>query len=438
MTYRVRVELADTVPPVWRRLELASDLFLNEVHDIIQAAFAWQNSHLHRFGSGPGFYSPETEYYLMPFDVAEGEPGVPEEQVRLDEVLVEDGDRMYYVYDFGDDWEHVLTLQVALPREPDAPRAVCTAGRRPAPSEDCGGVMGYELLLAATDPQHADHVEALAEYRRAFGQAPEPERAPVPFDVEAVNAVLRAVTGQVSAGLPEPIAELVAGARLPAVRARLAELYSRAVSDQREPADAVVLETVRAYAWLLHHVGEEGLKLTGAGYLPPASVREAADILGLDRTWIGKANREVQTLPVLWFRESAQKAGLLRKYKGKLLLTPVGRRVRGDHRALWGHLAEQVPPKTKEKSEWVSGLLLLLTVAAAEGNVLIEAAELMTGLGWQVDGMPIEKGDVMQLAESVRTVLDALGGWSDDYTIRWDQPTEQGREFARAALLRWL
>jgi hypothetical protein len=297
--------------------------------------------------------------------------------------------------------------------------------------------MGYELVLAATDPQNSEYTEALAEYRRMFGQDPEPERAPVPFDVDAVNAALRAVTGQVSAELPEPIAELVTGARLPAVRARLAELYSRAVSDKGEPADALVLEAVRAYAWLLDHVGEEGVKLTGSGYLPPASVREAADILGLDRTWIGKANREVQTLPVMWLRESAQRAGLLRKYKGKLLLTPTGRRVRGDHRALWDHLAERVPPKTKEKSGWVAGLLLLLTVAAAQGNVLDEAAELMTGLGWQVDGMPIEKGDVMQLAESVRTVLDALGGWSDDYTIRWDQPTEQGREFARAALLRW-
>ena len=190
MTYRIRVGLADTAPPVWRGLELASDLFLNEVHDIIQAAFAWQNSHLHRFGSGPGFYSPETEYYLMPFDVAEGEPGIPEEQVRLDEVLVEDGDRLFYVYDFGDDWEHVLTLQTVLPREPDAQRAVCTDGRRPAPPEDCGGVMGYELVLAATDPQHSDHAEALAEYRRMFGQDPEHERAPVPFDIDAVNEAL--------------------------------------------------------------------------------------------------------------------------------------------------------------------------------------------------------------------------------------------------------
>src|SRR5487761_1094221 len=57
-TYRVRVDLAGTKPPLWRRLELASDLFLDEVHEVIQAAFGWTDSHLHQFGSGPRYYSP--------------------------------------------------------------------------------------------------------------------------------------------------------------------------------------------------------------------------------------------------------------------------------------------------------------------------------------------------------------------------------------------
>jgi hypothetical protein len=62
VTYRVRVDLSGTRPPVWRRLELSSSLFLDEVHDVIQAAFGWTDSHLHRFGSGPAYYGKETEY----------------------------------------------------------------------------------------------------------------------------------------------------------------------------------------------------------------------------------------------------------------------------------------------------------------------------------------------------------------------------------------
>ena len=45
------------------------DLFLDQVHEIIQVAFGWTDSHLHQFGSGPGHYGPETEHYLCPFQV---------------------------------------------------------------------------------------------------------------------------------------------------------------------------------------------------------------------------------------------------------------------------------------------------------------------------------------------------------------------------------
>jgi Plasmid pRiA4b ORF-3-like protein len=92
----------------------------------------------------------------MKYEVHEGETGIPEEQVRLDEVLVEVGDRLWYCYDFGDDWQHVLALEAVLPRPDSTRRAVCTDGRRPGPPEDCGGVHGYELIAAVTEPADAD------------------------------------------------------------------------------------------------------------------------------------------------------------------------------------------------------------------------------------------------------------------------------------------
>jgi hypothetical protein len=82
------------------------DLQLDRVHDIMQAAFGWTDSHLHRFASGPAPYGPGTEYYLCPYDAGESEDGVPEEKVRLDEVLSDAGDVLFYEYDFGDGWEH--------------------------------------------------------------------------------------------------------------------------------------------------------------------------------------------------------------------------------------------------------------------------------------------------------------------------------------------
>ncbi|MGH3180713.1 MAG: hypothetical protein ACRDOH_28565 [Streptosporangiaceae bacterium] len=45
-------------------------------------------------------------------------------------------------------------------------------------------------------------------------------------------------------------------------------------------------------------VGVEGIKLTGAGYLPPDHVGAAVAALDLGREWIGKGNREALTMPV--------------------------------------------------------------------------------------------------------------------------------------------
>ena len=162
--YRVRVDLSGAKPPLWRRLELASGLFLDEVHEILQVAFGWTDSHLHQFGSGSRYHGPETEHYLCPYQVEEGEPGVPEEEVRLDEVLADPGDTLCYLYDFGDNWEHVIRLEAVAPWDDTAPAAACLDGRRDGPPEDCGGLGGYELISAAIDPLNPDHSDAVIEF----------------------------------------------------------------------------------------------------------------------------------------------------------------------------------------------------------------------------------------------------------------------------------
>ncbi|MBS9535471.1 plasmid pRiA4b ORF-3 family protein [Mycobacterium sp. M1] len=307
VTLRVRVDLSDTKPKVWRRLELASDLMLDEVHRIIQTAFGWTDSHLHQFGSGPSYYSPQTEYYLCPFMVDEGERGVPEDQVRLDELLVDVGDKLFYLYDFGDSWRHVIRLEAVLARDESAPRAVCTGGRGPAPAEDCGGVGGYALLVAATDPHHRDHAAARAEYAEIFGADVDPRCwAPTPFDLDQINRELAGGGG---------------------------------TAVDVDTADAAI----RPYLWLLHRVGDDGIKLTQAGYLPPVDVYAAFTELGFDAHWIGAGNREDLTYPVWELRQSAQRIGLLRKYRGRLLATARGRALRDDAVGLRRYIAEQAP-----------------------------------------------------------------------------------------------
>jgi hypothetical protein len=105
----------------------------------------------------------------------------------------------------------------------------------------------------------------------------------------------------------------------------LRRLIRDAAVDQPVQVDTdTAARMVHPYIWLLDRVGSDGIRLTGAGYLPPSHVAAAVTELSLAAEWIGTGNRESQTLPVLHLRESAQKAGLLRKYQGKLLLTVRG------------------------------------------------------------------------------------------------------------------
>lgn len=440
VTYRIRVDLDGTKPPLWRRLELASDLFLHEVHDILQASFGWTDSHLHRFGSGTEYYGRDTEYYLCPFDVEEGEPGVPEEEVRLDEVLVDAGDTLFYNYDFGDDWQHTVRLEAVLARDSSAQRAVCTAGRRAGPAEDCGGISGYEMIVAATDQAHPEHREAAAAYAQMFGDDLDPAAfAPTPFDLDEINAVLTGsdrgdTTSRLD--LATPVQKLIDAVRDRRGGLRLRQLLSDAALDQPVQVDVdTASQMVRPYSWLLDRVGADGIALTGAGYLPPAHVEAAMTELGLAADWIGKGNREVQTLPVLDLRQSAQRAGLVRKHRNRLVLTPNGRAVRTDPVKLWWLLAARTPHQSKEIWQTQAGLIRLAMTAArstSEPNSII--ADLLGAIGWAAgDGAPVSGPMASEAAWDTTATLRRMGALDG----RPEQPTPQGVTFARAALTTW-
>jgi hypothetical protein len=70
------------------------------------------------------------------------------------------GDSFTYSYDFGDGWEHTITIENVIPTAPGMTVPACTDGRRACPPEDCGGPWGYgELLAILADPSHAEHEE---------------------------------------------------------------------------------------------------------------------------------------------------------------------------------------------------------------------------------------------------------------------------------------
>ncbi len=167
--FQLKVTLHDTKPPIWRRVLVDGASTLDDVHEVIQAAFGWWNYHLHEFridGVDYGVPDPDEDW---------GPPITDESTVRVDSVA-KNGSKFEYVYDFGDDWRHKIVVEKVTPADGTPAVPACVDGRRACPPEDCGGTWGYkELLEILADPRHPEHADKLEWIGR-------------PYDPEAFDA----------------------------------------------------------------------------------------------------------------------------------------------------------------------------------------------------------------------------------------------------------
>jgi hypothetical protein len=174
--YRLKITLRGARPPIWRRIEAPGAITLAALHDLIQAAMGWYDGHLHQFDVGGEVYGDPA--------ILEDLGVLDERTARLNQVAPRVADRLRYLYDFGDDWEHVVLVEAIGSVEPGVYYPRCTAGRRACPPEDCGGVWGYaELLAAIGDPEHPEHEEMVEWLDEDFD--------PAAFDLAAINARLQ-------------------------------------------------------------------------------------------------------------------------------------------------------------------------------------------------------------------------------------------------------
>jgi hypothetical protein len=180
---QLKVTLQGIKPAIWRRLLVPANIKLPKFDAVLQHAFDWTNSHLHAFRIG------EQSYEAYDPELWDDWPGGPEKldesEFRLCDLLHAKGDRLTYLYDFGDGWRHDIRIEKILPVARPTP-ATCTAGERAAPPEDCGGVPGYyHLVEAMADPRHPDH-RNLLEW---LGDPYDPEA----IDLNVINARLKSV-----------------------------------------------------------------------------------------------------------------------------------------------------------------------------------------------------------------------------------------------------
>ncbi|KAF0959650.1 plasmid pRiA4b ORF-3 family protein [Rhodococcus sp. T7] len=181
----LRISLEGTHIPIWRRIRLDATLPLAALHDIIQSAFGWEDSHLHEFSVGPAYSGGKV--FIPAEDIAHRDvvgTAAPEEEVAVGLLLGSVGDRLTYLYDFGDDWIHHIEVESVDDPAPDSPAALCLDGRNMAPFEDSGGPWGWaNKIEASADPHHEEH----AEIREWLDLLPGQQLDPTTFDRDRVN-----------------------------------------------------------------------------------------------------------------------------------------------------------------------------------------------------------------------------------------------------------
>ena len=114
---QLKITLRGTKPPIWRRVLLKNTITFDALHDIIQIAMGWTNSHLHEFNVNGVRIGQPLDDFGGEFD----EGLIDDSTVTLNSTLTPANQKFDYLYDFGDSWEHAVVIEKWLPT--DAPVA---------------------------------------------------------------------------------------------------------------------------------------------------------------------------------------------------------------------------------------------------------------------------------------------------------------------------
>jgi Plasmid pRiA4b ORF-3-like protein len=157
--YQFKITLLGSQPLIWRRIQV-KDCTLDKLHEHIQTAMGWTNSHLNQFKVGEQRYA---DPMLMEEDFEEF--GYQDSTTtKVSKILPKTGKRFefQYEYDFGDSWHHEVLFEGVVEADSKVKYPLCLEGARACPPEDCGGVGGYaDFLEAIQNPDHERHDELL-------------------------------------------------------------------------------------------------------------------------------------------------------------------------------------------------------------------------------------------------------------------------------------
>ncbi len=183
MAYQFKIQLQGiSKPPIWRVLKIPDNFSFHQFHLAIQNAFGWYNCHLYQF-SEQGWRS---DYSIqMQHEDSEADE-LDSGKTKIKNYFKETGDKMIYIYDFGDDWKHQVVLENITADKILKPQ--CINGKGKCPPEDIGGIPGFQRFLKLSkNPKNPEYREMMEWLGLAEGEIWDPNE----FDLEEANEMVR-------------------------------------------------------------------------------------------------------------------------------------------------------------------------------------------------------------------------------------------------------
>jgi hypothetical protein len=256
-------------PPALRVLDVPAGVSLSELHELLQVAIGWTDSHLHQFvADGVRYGTPDTDA----FDDERDEAGVPLRALPA---------RFTYLYDFGDGWEHEVEL---IGLGGDRPGVV--SGDGACPPEDVGGPHGYaDFLRVVADPEDPEH-DHLKRWAGTWSAR---------FDLVAADLLVQQTAGAV----PQPVrlvldlaadgVKLTPGGRLPRAFVRhVQERYPSWYPLGRPASIEDDLLPLAALHDVLRHV--RLLRVRNGVVAPTRVAADDIEVIRRLRSWFGPAD----------------------------------------------------------------------------------------------------------------------------------------------------
>lgn len=116
-------------PGIGRTIAVGAGQTLATLHTALRTAYGWDDDHLYSFWLDGEFWGGSEHEYTAPYELEES--GAKSAEIRLDRLELEVGQRIAYVFDFGDEWRVLVRLADVRAVEDELPRVLEERGEPP-------------------------------------------------------------------------------------------------------------------------------------------------------------------------------------------------------------------------------------------------------------------------------------------------------------------